>query len=76
MSLDRPDIKYRLDPAYHTALKRICDARGMTLAEFTERLMEREIRLIVHEASLVAQSAADLGIAGNSRESAGTGGKR
>ena len=75
MSLDRPDVKARLDPEYHRALKRICDARGVTISEFTEELLVREVRRIVHEASVIAESAPDLGIAGKNREKPGMSGR-
>ncbi len=79
MSLERPDVKFRLDPEYHSALKTICDADGVTLAEFVERHMVAAIRERVHAATLIAQRTAGLGISGNGRDpsaSADKGGQR
>ena len=44
MSLERPDIKFRLDPEYHEALRVICDAKGVTLAQFVESVVVPVIR--------------------------------
>jgi hypothetical protein len=55
MSLDRPDVKVRFDPEYHRALKRIADAKGVTMGEWIEDLAVTKIR----EASLISESAAD-----------------
>ena len=71
MSLDRPDVKFRLDPPYHRALKRICDAKGIGMNEWLEELVVTRLREIVHEASVIAESAPDLGISGNGREKPG-----
>ena len=71
MSVDRPDVKVRLDPQYHRALKRICDFKGLTMGEWIEDVVVARLREIVHEASVIAESAPDLGISGNGREKPG-----
>lgn len=55
MSLERPDIKFRLNPDTKTKLDAIADARGMTLAEWVERVVEREIAREVHEATVLVE---------------------
>ncbi|MHB8815462.1 MAG: hypothetical protein ACYDAE_19635 [Steroidobacteraceae bacterium] len=54
MSLERQDIRGKLDPDMHRALQAICDARGITMAEFIEALLVPEIRRLVHEAHAIA----------------------
>lgn len=72
MNLERPDVKFRLDPDIKTALDAICDAKGLTLAEFCESIIVPVIREQVHVATVIAQRTAGLGISGNSRESTGS----
>jgi hypothetical protein len=75
MSLDRPDVKVRFDPEYHRALKRIADAKGITMGEWLEDLAVTKIRELVHEASVIAESAPELGISGNHRAQPGISGR-
>lgn len=62
MSLEREDLRGRCDPAYKAALKAICNARGITEADFIESVVCREIEQIVHDAQAIAASAPVLGI--------------
>lgn len=71
MSLDRQDIRAKLDPEDHRALVRICDIDGVTIAEFVERLLVPVIRKRLHDASLLARDFPDAGISGTSRDSSG-----
>lgn len=73
MSLERQDVRAKLDPDDHRALVRICDIDGMTIAEFVERLLVPVIRKRVHDANLLARDFPEPGISGNGRESAGNG---
>jgi hypothetical protein len=54
MSLDRVDVRAKLDPDMHEALLAICDAKGVTLGEFIEALLVPEIRRLVHEATVIS----------------------
>jgi hypothetical protein len=72
MSLDREDIRAKLDPDLHRALKAICDAEGCTIAEFVERVLAPVIRRRVHEAIQIADAVRVSGRTGNSRETSGT----
>lgn len=67
MSLERPDIKFRLDPEYHEALRVICDAKGVTRAQFVESVVVPVIRDQVHAATVIADRVRGLGISGNAR---------
>jgi hypothetical protein len=75
MSLERQDVRAKLDPDDHRALVRICDVDGVTIAEFVEKLLVPVIRKRVHDANLLARDFPLEGISGNGRES-GHGGRR
>lgn len=75
MSLDRQDVRAKLDHEFHAALVAICDAEGITIAEFVERLLVPAIRDRVHVATVIAGRVASLGISGNNREPPGATGK-
>lgn len=75
MSLERQDVRAKLDPDDHRALVRICDIDGVTIAEFIERLVVPVIRKRVHDANLLARDFPLPGTSGSSRESAGGGGR-
>lgn len=57
MSLDRKDLRIKLDPDDHTGLT--------LLAEWAERELVKVIRRRVHAAMVLAKKAERLGIAGN-----------
>jgi hypothetical protein len=75
MSLERQDVRAKLDPDVHEALVAICDAKGLTVAEFVEALLEPEIRRLVHESHCIASKTQGLGIAGKNRETPGNTGR-
>ena len=56
MSLERKDVRAYLDADIHQALTTICNARNTTVADFIEALLVPEIRRVVHEARLIADS--------------------
>jgi len=68
MSLDREDVRAKLDPDMHRALKAICDAEGVTIGEFVERVLVPVIRRRVHEATLIVDAVGRTGISGKNRE--------
>lgn len=74
MSLDRKDIRAKLHPDVHAAMAIICEADRLDHGEWIEALIEREVRRRVHEATVIAQGCARLGMSGNSRELPGTAG--
>lgn len=65
MSLDREDIRAKLDPEIHRALKAICDAEGVTISEFVERVLVPVIKRRVHEATLIVAAVRGPGKTGN-----------
>jgi len=74
MSEPRKDVRVWLDAPYHRALKRIAQAKRMDMDDWLEQLAMAEIDRLVHEASVIAESASELGIARDDPES--TGGSR
>ena len=74
MSLDRKDVRFKLDPCYHAALREICDVASVEIGDFVEGIVVREIERRLHEASELATRTARLGITGKRRESAGISG--
>lgn len=79
MSLERQDIRAKLDPDMKRALQAICDARGITEAEFIENLIVPELQRLVHEASVITDRLHGRGTTGRNRDkpgAAGNGGER
>ena len=65
MSLERKDLRLKLDPEDHQGLQLVAEADNCDLAEWAERVLVREIRRRVHAAMVLAKKAERLGIAGN-----------
>lgn len=65
MSLDRKDLRIKLDQDDHTGLTLLAESEGRELADWAERVLVREIRRRVHAAMVLAKKAERLGIAGN-----------
>lgn len=78
MSLERKDIRAKLDPDMHATLREICDIDGVDMGDFIEAVLVPVIKRRVHDAIELATRLQRQGIAGNGRESpgmAGSGGK-
>lgn len=75
MSLDRKDIRAKLDPEWHEALIKICARDGIDVGEFIEREIERVLSERIHGWILDSQVIEGLGITGKLREKPGTTGK-
>ncbi len=73
MSLPDPSIHVRIPPEYHAALKRICDADGVTQKQFAERAVIERIQQILHRAMLITGTDPLLGFGGISRDGVGKG---
>ena len=71
MSLERKDVRFKLDPDAHTALAVLAECAGKDIGEFVEVVVQQEIERRVHEASVIAQRTAQLGISGKAREKQG-----
>jgi hypothetical protein len=76
MSLERQDIRAKVDADVHEALVAICDAKGVTLGEFIEALLVPEIKRLVHEATVISDKLRRIPASGNSRDSQGVVGKQ
>jgi hypothetical protein len=71
MSLDRKDIRAKLDPDWHEALIRICARDGIDVGEFIEREIERVLSERIHNWILDGAAIGGLGITGKLREKPG-----
>lgn len=77
MSLERKDVRCKLDPNEHEALKVLAEHDGMNDGEWVERLILIEInRRAAQAAEAIAlhERLARLGVSGKNRESQGTAG--
>lgn len=68
MSLDRQDIRARLDADKHERLLAICNATGTTVADFIEALVVPAVDGKVHEAILICRQLGLIPAAGINRE--------
>ena len=64
MSLDRKDLRIKLNPDDHAGLTLLAQADDMELAELAESIIVRVVRRRVHAAMVIASEAQRLGIAG------------
>lgn len=74
MSLERQDVRAKLDPDVHEALVAICDAKGITVGEFVEGLLVPEIKRLVHEATVISERLRISGRTGKVRAQPGNSG--
>jgi hypothetical protein len=65
MSLERKDVRLKLDADDHAGLQLLAEAEDMEMGAGAEALLRREIRRRVHAAMVLAKKAERLGIAGN-----------
>lgn len=75
MSLERKDVRFKLHPDMHQALTVLAETAQVDIGEFCEMLVQREVVRRVHEASVIHERTARLGITGIGRESSGASGK-
>jgi hypothetical protein len=68
MTLDRKDIRAKLDHEVHAALKAICDIEGVDMGEWIEAQLVPVIQKRVHDAMVLADAFQRAGITGSSRE--------
>jgi hypothetical protein len=69
--LDRKDVRFKLAPDLHQALSVLAECAQVDIGEFVEMVVVREVLRRLHEASLIHERTARLGIAGNGREPQG-----
>ena len=75
MSLERKDVRFKMAHDLHQALSVLADLAQVDIGEFCELIVQREVVRRVHEASVISERTARLGITGQSRESQGGLGK-
>ena len=75
MSLDRLDVRFKLDHVLHAQLKAICATDGTEINDFVEALVIPVVRKRVHEAIELAERLQRAGIAGHAGEHPGGAGK-
>lgn len=68
MSLERKDVRAKLDPEMHEALAVLADIDRLDIAAFIEREITRVIRDRLQVASETHGRTAHLGISGMTRE--------
>jgi hypothetical protein len=69
VSLERKDVRAKLDPAHHKALTVLCEVDGVDISEFIERALVRVIEHRVSAAKYIAERApVFLGFPGRNRE--------
>lgn len=71
MALERKDIRAKLDPDLHAALKAMCDLDGVDMGEWIEAQIVPVIEKRIHDAMVLAEKLQRLGISGTGRESPG-----
>jgi hypothetical protein len=75
VSLERKDVRFKVAPEVHQALTVLAECAQVDIGEFVEQVVQREVVRRVHEASVIAERTARLGITGNARELPGVTGK-
>lgn len=71
MSLERKDVRAKLDPELHTALKIFADLDGVTEAQFIEDIVVPVIRRRIADATVAVEKLTDAGLIGKNRDSPG-----
>lgn len=74
MSIERKDVRAKLDPEIHAQLRAICEIDGVDMGDFIEAALLPVIAKRVHDAMLLAQRIQRLGTSGNDRERPGVAG--
>ena len=71
MSLERRDVRVKLDYEIHQALLRLCERTGMDPARYAEQILVRALKKKVHEAIINYDALKDTVLAGNIRDMSG-----
>ena len=71
MSLDRKDVRTKLDADIHAILTVLAEVDGCDIGEWAERELIQVIKARVHEANLIHGAVQRLGMSGNIRENEG-----
>lgn len=76
MSLERKDIRGKLDPAVHAKFAAIAAVKGRDMGDIVEQLVAAYVEKEVHDAIELATAIERLGISGKNRSGPGTAGNR
>jgi antitoxin component of RelBE/YafQ-DinJ toxin-antitoxin module len=68
MSLDRKDVRLKLDHDIHAAAKAIAETEGMEIAEWIETVINGVTKKRVHSATLVVDALQASGSIGSFRD--------
>jgi hypothetical protein len=71
MSLERKDVRAKLDGEPHAKLATICRRRGIEISEFVEAVVVAEVERIAHEAIGIADDLKKAGFSGTGRDDPG-----
>lgn len=71
MSLERKDVRAKLDPDVHADLVVIANADGIDIAELIERELVKLVSREVHRANVIADGTRHPGLVGRPREFSG-----
>lgn len=74
MSLERKDIRAKLDPDKHAQLRAICEIDGVDMGDWIESVLLPVIERRVHDAIELAARLQRLGISGSGKPLPGTSG--
>lgn len=75
MSLERKDVRFKMDAEMHQALTVLAECAGLDIGVLVEQVVGNEVVRRVHEASVIAERTGRLGITGIGRELPGVTGK-
>ena len=71
MSLERKDVRFKVDADVHQAIAVLSEVAQADIGEWIEMVVIREVTRRIHEASVIAERTARLGITGSGRDSQG-----
>lgn len=68
MSLERKDVRVKLDSDWHQMLAAVADADRADIGEWVELLVVSELQRRIHAANVISAAAARAGISGKTGE--------
>jgi hypothetical protein len=71
MSIERKDVRLKMDDEDHAGLAVLARAHGIELGELAEQILRDEVRRRIHVATVIAEQARRLGISGHAPGTAG-----
>ena len=68
MSLERQDVRFKLDAVVHGQLRAICDSDGVDINDFVEKIVVPVVKKRVHDAIELANRLHKAGLIGKTGE--------